>query len=250
VSDLDDTEAIRIPGSNLQCAESDGDLTVGWCEIRANQIALKENSGHAVVPNSGDPSTWAVNRLWSGSGPCGAKAWDVATEDDADFLIYAHQTGPYRFVGKTPELLGNDVGAVVNTSLQGVWKRINWAVGNKIVVRIDVSRREVRFSLPLDGATECNTTLTLCYAMGWDVPVIFIVRSGRLVPNISGRRWSVDDLVAMDYLYVPRRYMVNPPASAPDLADNLMLCAPDVRSTPSPSSSSTTITGASSRWGT
>jgi hypothetical protein len=227
VSDPTDPEAIRLPGSNLQCAESDGDRTVGWAEIRENQIALKENSGHGVIPNDGDPNTWAVHRLWSGSGPCGAKAWDVATEDAADFMIYAHKTGPFRFVGGAPQMVGKEVGAVVNTDLKGTWKRINWAVGYKIVTKIDVSRREVRFAVPLDTSTENNAVITLSYALGWDDAVIFIVRSGREVPSITGRRWSIDDLAVLDFAYVPQRYQVNNTQAGVDLADNLMLCAPD-----------------------
>ena len=227
VSDLDDPEAVRIPGSNLQCAESDGDRTVGWGEIRENQIALKENSGHAVIPNDGDPSTWAVHRLWGGSGPAGAKAWDVATEDAADFMIYAHQSGPYRLVSNTPQLIGNEVGAIVNTDLKGLWKRINWTYGYKIVTKIDVSRREVRFSVPLDGATDLNQVITLSYALGWDDPIVFIVRTGREVPSITGRRWSVDDLTAMDFAYVPQRYQTTTSQAGVDLAANLMLCSTD-----------------------
>jgi hypothetical protein len=227
VSDLDDPEAVRVPGSNLQCAESDGDRTVGWGEIRENQIALKENSGHAVVPNDGDPSTWPVHRLWSGSGPCGAKAWDVATEDSADFMIYAHHDGPMRFVGGAPQLVGKEIGAIVNTDTFGLWRRINWSVGYKIVVKIDTSRREVRFAVPLDFQTEPNTTITLSYALGWDDAVIFIVRTGREVPNISGRRWSVDDLNALDYVYVPQRYQTSTTQAGVDLNNQMMLCSPD-----------------------
>lgn len=227
VSDLNDPEAVRVPGSNLQCAESDGDRTVGWGEIRENQIALKENSGHAVIPNDGDPSTWAVHRLWSGSGPCGAKAWDIATEDAADFMVYAHHDGPYRFVGGAPQLVGKEIGAIVNTTTVGLWKRINWAVGYKIVVVIDPTRREVRFSVPLDFATECNTTITMSYALGWDDAIIFIVRTGREVPNINGRRWSVDDLVALDWVYIPQRYQVSTSQPGVDLNNEIVMCSPD-----------------------
>lgn len=227
VSDLDDPEGVELPGSNLQCAESDGDRTVGVGEIRENQIALKENSGHAIIPNDGAPNTWAVHRLWSGSGPCGAKAWDVATQDNSDFMIYAHHTGPYIYSGGAPQLIGKEVGAIVNTDTKGYWKRINWTYGYKIVCRIDVSRREVRFSVPLDDATENNTVITLSYALGWDDAVIFIVRSGKEVPSITGRRWSIDDIAAMDFFYVPQRYQVTTTQPGVDLSDNMILCSPD-----------------------
>jgi hypothetical protein len=227
VSDLDDGEAIRIPGSNLSCAESDGDRTIGVGEIRENQIGLKENSGHAIIPNDGDPNTWAVHRLWSGSGPAGAKAWDVATQDNADFMIYAHHDGPFIYSGGAPQMVGKELGAIVNTDTIGYWKRINWAFGYKIVVKIDVSRREVRFSVPLDFATENNTIITLSYALGWDDAVIFIVRSGKEVPSITGRRWSIDDVQAMDFFYVPQRYQVNNTQAGVDLSANIVVCSPD-----------------------
>lgn len=229
VSDLEDGEAVRNPGSNVNCAQSDGDRTIGWGEIRENQIALKENSGHAVIPNDGDPNTWAVHKLWSGSGPAGAKAWDVATEDASDFLIYAHETGPYRVVSNTPQLIGQDIGAIVNTdtNIKGLWKQINWTVGYKIIVKIDVSRREVRFSVPMGTSTDNNAVITLSYALGWDDPIIFIVRTGREVPNISGRRWSMDDLTALDFVYVPRRYQTTNTQPGVDLADSFIMCSTD-----------------------
>lgn len=229
VSDLLDGEAVRNPGSILPVAQSDGDRTVGWGELRENQVLLKENSGHAAIPNDGDPNTWAVHRLWSGSGPAGAKAWDVATEDASDFMVYAHESGPYRCVSNTPQMVGKDVGAIVNTdtNLKGFWKRINWQYGYKIVVKIDVSRREVRFAVPLDGATDNNIVLTLCYALGWDDPIIFIVRSGREVPSIAGRRWSVDDLKAMDFVYIPQRYQTTVSQPGVDLSDNMVMCGAD-----------------------
>jgi hypothetical protein len=76
-------------------------------------------------------------------------------------------------------------------------------------------------------ATEATTTLVPSYALGWDNPIIFIVRTGREVPSISGRRWSVDDVSAMDYVYVPQRYQTATSQPGVDLANNIMACSPD-----------------------
>ena len=56
ISDLQDPETVRVPGSNLQVAETDGDRTITWREVRGVQISLKENAGFAILDNGGDPS--------------------------------------------------------------------------------------------------------------------------------------------------------------------------------------------------
>jgi hypothetical protein len=198
VSDYADVEAVRVPGSNVQVSESDGDRTVCWRELRENQISLKENSGHAIVPNSGDPSTWATQAIWRGMGPAGAKACAVAAEDEAEFMVFAHRTGAYRYVGGSPQLITREI--------QALWDQINWDYGYLIVVSIDEKHREVRFNVPMGASTTRNVTLTVNYYFGWADPVIFAVRSGKLVPNVNGRKWSVDDIAVNEMIYIPQRY--------------------------------------------
>lgn len=220
VSDLNDPEAVRVPGSNIQVSETDGDRTVMWREIRENQIALKENSGHGVITNTGDPSTWAALRLWSGSGPTGAKAAAVGVEDDAEYIVYAHRSGPYRYTGNAPQHVGREI--------QAVWDQINWTYGHLIVVSIDEQHREVRFSVPMGASTVRNCVLTLNFYFGWADPVIFAVRSGRLVPNVNGRKWSVDDISANEMVFIPQRY--NPSGAdlgGADLHNQFVIAGPD-----------------------
>lgn len=210
VSDYADPEAIRIPGSNLQVAETDGDRTVCWREVRENQIALKENSGHAVVPNDGDASTWAVNRIWGGSGPINPKACDVAVDErdeGKEFLVYVHRDGLYRWVGGQPHFISPEL--IGTPEIPGWWDRINWDYGYLIVVTVDELRREIRISVPFDGSTTRNKVITCCYYFGWEDPVIFSSRTNRMVPNLNGRKWSLDDVQANDMKFVPRRQNVS-----------------------------------------
>ncbi len=207
VSDFQDPEAVRVPGSNIQISESDGDRTVAWRECRETQLSLKENSGYAVVPNSGDASTWDPQRIWAGSGPVGAKAVAVGVDDQNEFLIYGHRTGLYRWVGGSPQLVGRELlGTPENP---GLWDQINWDYGYLMAIAIDEKRREVRISVPFGTSTVRNVTLTVSYFFGWEDPVVFVQRRGVLVPNVNGRKWSQDDLAANEMLYIPQRYNVS-----------------------------------------
>jgi hypothetical protein len=226
VSDYADPEAVRVPGSNIQVSESDGDRTVCWREFRENQISCKENSGHAIVPNSGDPSTWKTQRLWAGSGPVGPKAIAIGIEDQSEFIVYGHRNGGFRYVGGTPQLITREL--MGTPERPGLWDRINWDYGYLMVTSIDEKRREVRFSVPFDGSTVRNLTITVNYFFGWEDPVIFAARSGRLVPNVNGRKWSLDDLAVADMVYIPRRYNVsNTSLAGVDLTEELLLASTD-----------------------
>ena len=220
--DQGDVEGVRVPGSNLQVAESDGDRTVCWREIRQTQVSCKENSGYGIVPNDGDPSTWGTtpDPLWTGSGPVGPKAIAHGISDDSEFLIWAHRTGPYRYTGGSAEHIGREV--------QTIWDNINWDYGYLISVAIDEKNREVRFSVPYGASTVLNKVITVSYYFGWGDPVVFVQRRGILVPNVEGRKWSVDDISANQFVYTPRRQAVG--AVAPggaDLRETLMLAGPD-----------------------
>lgn len=201
VSDFDnggDPGAYRVPGSNIQIAEANGDRTVCWRELRDIQISCKENGGYVVTPNDGDPSTWAVLPLWRRRGPVGPKAIDIYTSDDSDFVVFAHRDGLCRVTGS--------VAPIISREIQEAWKRINWAAAQQIVVKIDGKNEEVHVSIPIDGSATNNLSFTVNYHYGWADPVVFSPRLGKLTPNIEGRKWSFDDVAHADLLYLPQRY--------------------------------------------
>jgi hypothetical protein len=203
-SDIADPMAVRIPGGNLQVSENDGDRCVCFREVRGIPISFKENGGFAVETNSGDPSTWGVRQLWSGTGPAGPKAIDIAGADvngtGSEFAMWAHRGGVNIYMGTTPSLIGRE--------LLEDWETINWSYGHLISLRIDHVRRLAYILAPTGNSTICNARWTLNYFFGTSDPVVFVPRRGTLVPNVEGRKWSQDDFTGFtfnDAVYIPQK---------------------------------------------
>lgn len=213
-SDQQDPEAIRIPGSNLDVAVNDGDRVICYREVRNIGIAFKENSGHSINTNDGDPNTWRADELWKGMGPVGAKAIDVSVEDNSQFAVFAHRSGLYLYEGGAPKLISRE--------MFGWWSQINWDYGALIVVKIDHERRQVRIAVPLGSSTVCNKIFTLDYFFGMSDPVVFVTRRGVLVPNPNGRKWSVDDITASDILSMPQRSKSEAQQAGVDISNEMI----------------------------
>ena len=220
ISDVDeDAEAIRVPGSILQVAQTSGDRAVCVRDFGNQALAYKENSAFAITPNDGDPSDWGDgDGLWEGSGPCGPRAIDVAFNDEQKLHAYAHRTGGYAYLGNgVPKWLTKELTGTPDDP--GVWDQINWSRSYLISVAINLQAREIYFHVPLNtygrdaqeniqqrtSATVNNARITVNYQNGFDDPIVFVVRTGREVPNITGRKWSVDSIAANDCKYVPQR---------------------------------------------
>ncbi len=224
VSDLNDPEAVRVPGSNLSVASSDGDRCVCWREVRDTQISLKENSAHAVIPNQGDPNTWNVQELWRGVGPVGPKAVDVFADDASAFMVFVHRSGPYLYDGSSAKHIGREL--IGTPQSPGPWDRINWGAAAGIRVCIDGVLREARFFVPVDGSAINNLVLTLNFFHGWgDVQAVGM--GGSPYANMNGRKWSVDDISAFDAQQVPQRYSTNPAQAGLDVGNHFITCGID-----------------------
>jgi hypothetical protein len=197
-SDIVDIETVRVPGGNFQVSENDGDRTVCYREIRGVGYSFKENSGFEVITNGGDPSTWTPRQSWAGNGPVGASAIDVAGQDDSQFAVWAHRSGLYLFTGNAPTLISREQLAS--------WNGINWDYGHIIKVRIDHVRRIIHIGVPMGaGQTSINYWFRVDYYFGTGDPVVFVQRRGILVPNVQGRKWSLDDVTYQDALYIPQK---------------------------------------------
>lgn len=219
VSDLDDPEAIRLPNSVLQVAESNGDRALCWRELRDIQLSIKENGIYVVTPNGGDPNTWAVNPLATGSGPTGPKAIDFWIADDAEYCVFWSREGLRRCTGTQMP--------IVSRELDVINELINWDVAYQIVVRIDGHNEEIHCSVPINGSTTNNLDLVINYHYGWGDPVVFAVRSGKLVPNVEGRKWSFDDRANVEMVYVPQRFAAGAAPGGADLSNALICCGYD-----------------------
>ena len=204
VGDVGDGEAVRIPGSNVNVSENDGDRCVCFREVRGVPISFKENGGFAVETNGGDPSTWGARRIWTGTGPVGPKAIDIAGADEngneAEFAMWGHRDGVSIYQGSAPSLISRE--------LLEDWETINWDYGHKMVLRIDHTRRLAYIMAPINGSTTCNARWTMNYFFGLGEPIVFIPRKGMFVPNTEGRKWSQDDFSGFNFndaVFIPSK---------------------------------------------
>jgi hypothetical protein len=198
----------------IQCAESNGDRALCWRELRDIQIAVKEQGFYVVTPLGGDPNTWAVNPLSTGSGPVGPKAVSFWVSDDSEYLVFWSREGLRRCTGQQMPIISRE--------LDTINERINWAAAQQIVVQIDGHHEEIHCSVPIDGSPTNNLDLVVSYHYGWGDPVVFAVRSGKLVPNVEGRKWSLDDRANADMIYVPQRFTAGAAPGGADLANSLI----------------------------
>jgi hypothetical protein len=221
ISDIRDPEGVRVPGGNCDVSPNDGDRLVCVRELKDIQVAYKENSAHSISPNNADPREWPVNELWRGCGPVGPRAIDVGVIDQTAFHVFAHRTGLYVFTSGTPTPIVKEIAPI--------WEGINWDCGPQIAVSIDPLRREVRVHVPFGDSTVNNLTITVNYYFGWDDPVIFAARTGRLIPDPHGRKYSLDDLEANFSMYLDRRYLLGdaPVSGVAAYKECLLLAGPD-----------------------
>lgn len=218
-SDIQDPETVRVPGGNFQVSENDGDRTVCYREIRGIGYSFKENSGFVVEQNGGDPSTWAPRQVWGGNGPVGPAAIDVAGQDDSEFAMWVHRSGLYLFTGNAPTLISREQ--------QDTWETINWEVGHLIKVRIDHVRRLVHILVPINGSTTINARLVMNYYFGTGDPIVFVPRRGQEVPNVEGRKWSQDDILFNDALYIPQKSKNAVQTAGVNVANQMIFFAAD-----------------------
>lgn len=185
VSDENDPETFYLPDCELEISENDGYRTLGWAEVDQSQYSLKENGGYLVNASGPTPSKWPVPRSWEGSGPCGPRAFDTTDK----FLIYAHTTGLY--------IMANQAPVHISPELQKTWDRMNQAYKHLVQVKIDQKAKEVHVLMPVDGSTRNNLRIRL-KVREWgnltDEPTVFSVRMARQIPNVTGRKWSVDPI--------------------------------------------------------
>jgi hypothetical protein len=218
-SDIQNPEMIRIPGANFQVSENDGDRTVCVREVRGIPYSFKENSGYAIENSGGDPSTWTPRKVWSGNGPVGAAAIDIAGQDDSEFAMWVHRSGLYLFTGQAPTLISREQ--------QDAWETINWDYGQIIKLRIDHKRRLVHILAPINGSTVINARFVMNYYFGTGDPVVFVQRRGILVPNVEGRKWSQDPLTYNDAVYIPQKSVSAVQTPGVDVETNMVFFAAD-----------------------
>jgi hypothetical protein len=193
-----DSESYYGDTSPIQVANGNGERCICAREFQGVVLSLKERSGYAITPGTTDPSSWAVQQLWTGEGPCGPRAIDVSS----DFVVFVHRSGVYAYSGTgVPEL--------ISAEIQNFLKQVNWDYQHTIWVSIDVEEKEVRFGLPIGNATVPNLTLTMNYYEGTDAPIHFSSYVGKEVGLGECRKWSVDDIAGNLACRVQRQLPAN-----------------------------------------
>lgn len=184
----------------VQVSESDGYRAICWRETQnGEQLSFKENGCYQIDTSAVDPADWAPTRRWEGHGPVGARALALS----ANFLIYVHTSGIYRY----PWVDENEQG-LISREMQDFLKRVNWAYKHLISVHIDEAAEEVRIALPIDDSSTLNATLTLNYHYGWQMPVKQGMFGGEYVGY--GRRWSLDDGIKANQFVTANRSLATP----------------------------------------
>jgi hypothetical protein len=185
-------------------AQGNGMRAITAREWRGQVYLFKERAGYVMSPGGSDPSTWAVQERWIGSGPCGPRAVDVCTR----FMAYAHRSGLYIYQGNQPYPITREISKL--------WARINWKFAQNIVVHIDDEEKEIRIAVPLDLSTQNNVVLKCNYRQSHDPTLneefaapFHMSFSGKLVASPIARKWNIDDIAA-NVIFRVERTLVNP----------------------------------------
>lgn len=205
-----DLESFYGDTSPVPVSSTSGERSWGTVEYRNIIYLMRERSGVILSPTANDPATWGARERWDQTGPCGPRAFDACTK----FMIYVHQSGIYRYVDTTPDLMTKE--------MPNWWATINWAVAETICVTIDEFTHTVRFLFPVNGSAVPNLEVSLSYIEGWNNPVHYATISGKEIAMDAARRYSLNDVQAN---LVERIYRTIPQQGQPGGGANMVLPA-------------------------
>jgi hypothetical protein len=203
-----DPETIYASTSPVEVSETDGQSLMGWVHYDGIEYALKEESGHQVLPSADDPANWDTVGKWTGCGPCGLRAYDVGKH----FFGFVHRSGIFVSFGAKPEWVSKELGSPDDATMT-TWKRINWKAAATIWFQIDDDTHELRAGVPLDGALVPSHVLKCNYVESVELaPAIHstIYSKGKFISSAAARKWSVDTIAANSCIRATRT-IVNAP---------------------------------------
>lgn len=128
----------------VSVAENNGQAVRQCFVLRNNLYVVKERSLWMTNDNGLDPIEWQVENV---STEVGSPSMHGADTTDG-WAIIAGRAGVHFFGGGRP--------LPISEEILGVWKRINWAAGHRIWVRIDNEERRIFVGIPIDGSTTVN----------------------------------------------------------------------------------------------
>ena len=203
VSLQNDPESVFGDTGIFQCAENNGENRTAVRDFAGVCYAMKEKSGYVITPDAGDPSTWDDTPQWTGSGPCGPRAVDVAT----NFMCYLHRSGVYIFEGGQPYRISKEIPIT--------WSQINWKYQQSFWVMIDDETREIRIGVAYGQSTVPNIVLKCNYEElpSWSPPsfappIHFSPYVGKEIAAGGCYKWSIEDLAANRCIRAERQLQV------------------------------------------
>lgn len=177
VSNPGDPESIDGLTGFVNVAENNGQR-IGTCfKIRDVLYIAKEESLWALTDNGSTPNNWKVDPVSSVAGT--PSLYGVGMGED--FAIIAGKHGCYQFTGGL--LDDSDLAR----EIEPTWRRINWAVGEKIWVEVDPLLNRVYIGVPLDTATTNSHVLVMDYTEGFSFPTTDIQQAA----GGAGRKWTL-----------------------------------------------------------
>jgi hypothetical protein len=209
-----DSESFYGDTGALQVGNGDGQRTICAREFQGTLYSLKERSGYAILPAASDPSSWSVQQRWASVGPCGPRAVAVSS----DFMVFVHRSGIWLLDSSgLPECITDEV--------PNYWSDVNWDAQQTIWILVDEEAKEVRFGLPIGGATVPNQTFTMNYREGTHSPIKFTAYQGTESAPTQTRKWSIDDLAANLAFRCERQLPVNASRFGGFRQSQILLCS-------------------------
>jgi hypothetical protein len=150
----------------------------GGFEIGNAFYFVKERSLWATYDNSGQPSTWSIEKV---SDIVGTPSYQGIGRGNG-WVVIAGREGLRFFAG----------GAVTEDSLLSeeiapTWETINWQYGHTIWVTVNPEKKQIYIGVPVGAATEPNQVWMLDYREGWANPA---------TTGGSGRKWCIPWTIA------------------------------------------------------
>jgi hypothetical protein len=174
----------NVQGSGIfVCQGADSSRAVCVREIKDGPIfALKEKGGWQINPSDNLPSQWNSNQRWNDYGPACA---DLVAVGHNFIAFWDITKGPHVYVNGQLEWIGKEL------SNSGTLKRVNTTALSQGWAAVDEEALELKFGIPLDGASLPNYELVVNFEGGWGFPEI-VNRFGKLIVPREARKWSIN----------------------------------------------------------
>jgi hypothetical protein len=161
----------------MTVGQGDGQIIMGGFVLGDSCYIVKERSIYAIRDDgTSEPSNWSIDLVSNTKGSPSPNGWGIGDR----WAVIASRTGLHFFDGGRP--------VYISKELRGLWARINWQADFKVWVGVDTERRRIHIGVPLDGATDTATVISLEYPDDAPVPSNPYIQARR-----DYNRWFTSD---------------------------------------------------------